>query len=231
MKIKKLTWDSNFFQKNIGELHVENAHLENPVLENFDLIVLKQKEDFEVQIPPYTQTFKETKVVFEKKLTTENLTDFSEIEDTDKEGKSFAFFRKLAYESGKHSRFLLDENFGTEKFRKLYDEWIINSLNKKFAIKTFYLQFQEKAVGFVTIQQSENIGKIGLIATSREFQGKGFGKKLLLFAENYCLKNGMNIMEIPTQKENHGACIFYEKLGYKIKEELIIKHFWKHDPI
>ena len=49
MKIKKLTWDSNFFQKNIGELHVENAHLENPVLENFDLIVLKQKEDFEVQ--------------------------------------------------------------------------------------------------------------------------------------------------------------------------------------
>ena len=104
-------------------------------------------------------------------------------------------------------------------------------MNKKFAIKTFYLQFQEKAVGFVTIQQSENIGKIGLIATSREFQGKGFGKKLLLFAENYCLKNGMNIMEIPTQKENHGACIFYEKLGYKIKEELIIKHFLKHDPI
>lgn len=226
MKINRLSWDSDFFGKEIGEITLSANDEQVFETENFDLIVVKQQEPFPVSIPNYKQIFEETKVIFEKELT-ENTVDLPEIKDTDASPKDWEFFKELAYESGKHSRFLLDENFGRENFEKLYDEWVINSLNKKFAVKTFYIEENNVAVGFATIQKAGNIGKIGLIATSPKYQGKGFGKKLLQYAENYCLNNGMKIMEIPTQKENLQACAFYIKLGYHIKNELIIKHLWK----
>jgi hypothetical protein len=44
-----------------------------------------------------------------------------------------------------------------------------------------------EAIGFVTVQKYDTLGKIGLIATHPDFQGKGFGKKLLKAAQNYYL--------------------------------------------
>jgi dTDP-4-amino-4,6-dideoxy-D-galactose acyltransferase len=34
-------------------------------------------------------------------------------------------------------------------------------------------------------------------------------------------------LHIPTQLANKAACGFYTKLGYKIIEKLIIKHYWR----
>lgn len=226
MKIKKLNWDSDFFERIIGEVFFLDSNI---AIENldFDLIVSKQNKSFDVEIPGFEKTFEETKVIFEKTLSPINQNNDLEIKDTDQEQRTSDFFKTLAYESGKNSRFLLDQNFGVEKFKKLYDEWVANSLNKKFAIKTFYIEAGNTPVAFVTVQKAELIGKIGLIATNPAFQGKGYGKKILIFAEDFCYQNGMKTMEIPTQKQNVQACNFYEKMGYKIKEEHIIKHFWK----
>ena len=226
MKINVLNWDSAFFNKKIGDVFFESPSvIEN--VENFNLIVTKQVLDFNFEISGFHQTFQETKVIFEKALNAKSDNYFSSIRDTDNNPKNIEDFLELAYTSGNFSRFLLDKNFGEENFKKLYREWVVNSLNKKFAIKIFYIEEDNQPIGFVTLQQSGNIGKIGLIATSPEQQGKGLGKKLLQFSENYCIENGMTTMEIPTQKENEQACQFYKKMGYTIKEELIIKHFWK----
>ena len=228
MEIKKLTWDTQFFNKEIGELFLEKAvGFLDIMTQNFELIVVKQLQDFEVGINGFEETFKETKVIFLKENLTINDNDFFEIKDTDSEEKDLDFFKYLAYESGKHSRFLLDKKFGEIKFKKFYDEWVINSNNKKKTKKTFYIEEENKAIGFVTLQQKENEGKIGLIAINPAFQGKGFGKKLLQFTGNYCVKNDITSLEIPTQKENRQACNFYEKMGYKIKKQELIKHFWK----
>jgi len=37
----------------------------------------------------------------------------------------------------------------------------------------------------------------------------------------------MDKMLIPTQKENILACNFYKKNGYSVKEETVIKHYWR----
>lgn len=224
-EIKTLSWDSDFFGKKIGEVTIDNAAILEPS-KNLDLIVVKQNKHSEISIKNFEKTFQETKVIFAKDLVVLNIIDDSIISDTDETNLGWEDFQSLAYESGKMSRFLLDQNFGEEKFKKLYNEWIINSLNKKFAIKVFYILQENKPVAFVTLQQSGDIGKIGLIATLPDFQGKGYGKKLLQFAENFCIENGLVQMEIPTQEENQQACGFYEKLGYKIKNKLVIKHFW-----
>lgn len=227
--IKKLDWDSDFFLKNIAEISLVNDEI--PTIENdiYDLIVIKQDIELPFEVEGYSQSFKETKVIFEKNLTKFKVGEFSEIRDSDKEDKEFSYFTDLAYESGKMSRFRLDEKFGEAKFQDLYDLWVINSLNKKFAIKLFFIEKDHKAIGFVTLQQDNNIGKIGLIATHPDFQGQGLGRKLLEYTENYCISNNIFQLEIPTQEENINACKFYHKMGYLVKEKIVIKHFWKDE--
>ncbi|MFP3591680.1 GNAT family N-acetyltransferase [Chryseobacterium sp. SIMBA_038] len=230
MNINFLQWDSDFFKKKIGEISLNKKENIN-FNDEYDLIVVKQSSDFDVDLEGYNLIFQETKVNFIKTLDDVNDSVYDIIQDTDHNEKSVDFFKGLAYESGKMSRFLLDPAFGEAKFKELYDMWIINSLNKKFAVKTFFIEEANEAIGFVTVQKYDTLGKIGLIATHPDFQGKGFGKKLLKTAEDFCIKNGITHLEIPTQKENTQACAFYEKQGYTIKDEIIIKHYWKNDSL
>lgn len=227
MKTNYLEWDSNFFDKKIGEIFLSTKDEIIFTEDNYDLIVVKQKIEFDLDLKGYDVTFSETKIIYEKALKIEdNITD-NIVQDTDSNEKQAEFFKQLAYESGKKSRFLLDEQFGESKFSELYDQWIINSLNKKFADKTFFIEKNNFAIGFVTVQIKGDLGKIGLIATHPNHQGQGLGKILLKKAEQYCVNNGCTQMEIPTQKQNVQACNFYEKQGYSIQQELIIKHYWK----
>lgn len=46
--------------------------------------------------------------------------------------------------------------------------------------------------------------------------------------EEYCLNNNIYELRIPTQKENVLVCTFYNKNGYQIIEETIIKHYWRY---
>lgn len=225
MKINYLQWDSDFFRRKVGDITIGKNEIVDP--EEYDLIVVKQPDDFDIELGGYDLSFKETKINFIKKLTHVSQSDFQMIKDTDVDEREIDFFKPLAYESGKKSRFLLDGKFGEQKFKELYDMWIINSLNKKFAVKIFYIEENATAIGFVTLQKFNTLGKIGLIATHPEYQGKGFGKKLLDKTEDYCIKNGITDLEIPTQKENIQACNFYKRQGYKINDEIIIKHYWK----
>lgn len=229
--LTKLKWDSNFFSKNIAELHITNGdELENQEFQSnhYDLIVTKQHQDLHIETQGFEETFKETKVIFSKYLNEIAYEISHEIFDTDCFPKEDKYFFQLAYESGKYSRFLLDPSFGETKFKELYNLWVLNSLNKTFAAKTFFTMDENLgATGFVTVQKSGKTAKIGLIATHPLLQGKGIGTCLLQRAENYCIENGIVTMDIPTQEQNVGACNFYQKMGYAVQERIILKHFWK----
>jgi putative wavS protein len=226
MNIKYLQWDSDFFNKKIGELSPNEA-IKVPfnLTQDYDLIIIKKNQDFSCEIDGYEKTFEETKILFEKKLSFDNINEII-IEDTDFQNKPPEDFYDLAYESGKYSRFKLDLNL-KNKFQDIYKKWVDNSLNKTFAEKVFYIHSEDTINGFVTLQRDGNTAKIGLIAVNPNFQGKGIGTKLLQAAEYYAIKNNMDKMLIPTQKENILACNFYKKNGYSVKEETIIKHYWR----
>lgn len=226
MKINTLDWDSTFFKIKVGEIRCENiSAIDNS--ENFDMFYLMQKHNLPLEIDGFSLTYKETKIIFSKNMEYYHNDESNDIMDTDVIIKDAEYFEQLAFLSGYHSRFLLDKNFGTNSFKKLYKEWVINSLNKKFAKKIFYIEDNDRCISFITLQQCGNLGKIGLIATSEDYQGKGLAQKILKHTENYCIKNNIEKLEIPTQEENEQACRFYHKMGYKITEKLIIKHYWK----
>lgn len=222
MCIKKLIWDSDFFNFEIGEI-TENSNFENA--NDFNLLVLKQSKESNVIIDNFENSFQETKIIFSKKIDT--IIDIIDVEDTDFESLTPNHLYDLAYESGKHSRFLLDKNFKENQFKELYQKWIDNSLNKQFADKIFYTKKENKITGFVSVKKQDNFATIGLIAVDKEQQGQGIGRILIQKVEQYCTNNHISELRIPTQKENQQACYFYTKNGYTILEETIIKHYWK----
>jgi len=158
MNIKYLQWDSDFFNKKIGELSPNEAiNVPFNLTQDYDLIIIKQIKDFSCEIDGYEKTFEETKVLFEKKLTFDNINEIV-IEDTDFQNKPPEDFYDLAYESGKYSRFKLDLNL-KNKFQDIYKKWVDNSLNKTFAEKVFYIHSEDTINGFVTLQRDGNTAK------------------------------------------------------------------------
>lgn len=68
--------------------------------------------------------------------------------------------------------------------------------------------------------------KMRQVAVDLTAQGKGIGRLLVAFAEEYCLGNGYEVITLHARKN---ALLFYEKLGYDTEgdvfEEIGIPHF------
>jgi dTDP-4-amino-4,6-dideoxy-D-galactose acyltransferase len=225
MEIKKLDWDSDFFNIKVGE--IINPDTNSIVLkEDFDLIYVVSDEDLQLKVEGFENTFSETKVIFCKTIEnkiqeSDPIFKFDEVEINREQ------LYILAYESGKNSRFLLDKKFDESHFKKLYEAWIDNSINKKFA-DDILVYFQEDQIkGFVTYKIKNDAASVGLIAVNSASQGKGIGAKLLLYLENLIIEKEIKQIIIPTQLSNIQACSFYQKQGYSIKNKTYIKHYWK----
>ncbi len=228
--INRLDWDSDFFGMEVGEISIKNTSKKYLTidLDGFDWIILKQSTNATIVLDNFKNTFTETKHTFSKNLTGNTAPLASmDIQDSDEQMIAPEQLYDLAYESGKYSRFKLDPNLSVQKFKELYQKWVDNSLNHKFADKVFFIKNKAGILGFVTIKKNPNHASIGLIAVTENSQGKGYGKQLLKKAESYCISEGIQELRIPTQKENAMACQFYNKNNYHISEELILKHYWK----
>jgi dTDP-4-amino-4,6-dideoxy-D-galactose acyltransferase len=222
--IKRLDWDSSFFEIEVGEFLLVAKNNANS--ENFDLLYVKNEKDFELELVGFENLFSETKVVFSKSLFEsqfENQNVFL-LKDTH---YNMDEIYELAYESGKYSRFFLDANFKATKFQELYQKWVDNSINNTFADAVLVYQENNQTMGFVSYKINNGTATIGLIAVSPNHQGKGIGGILLKYVEKTLCQNNVKTLFIPTQKTNEAACNFYKKQGYSIHEATIIKHYWK----
>lgn len=224
IRIKKLEWDSEFFNLKVGDFNLTDSEI--PDCSDFDLVYIKSDKENDLVINGYEKSYTETKIIFRKILNNFNLTN-SSIFDVSDINYSIEELKQLAYESGKYSRFKLDLNIDPKKFFELYDLWVINSLNKKFADNVFVYKEDCKTIGFVTYIVTNGIATIGLIAVSPNYQGRGIGGKLLKFVENRLLENNIKTLLIPTQFQNEEACFFYKKQGYHVYEKNFIVHYWK----
>jgi ribosomal protein S18 acetylase RimI-like enzyme len=226
--MRKLEWDSAFFNLEVGVIE-SGDDLKKGNYFNFDLLYLKTNE--ELSLPGFRLNYQENKVLFEKDIIAFTTTS-DNIKQISKVAYNIDEIYELAYESGKYSRFKKDNLFGESNFKKLYKEWIDNSIAKQLADDILLYLIEDKIVGFVTFKKHTNYSQIGLIAVDKDYQGKGIGSQLISEVENYLCKEGIKKLRIPTQLENKEACFFYKKIGYEIIENTPIKHYWKiHDTI
>jgi ribosomal protein S18 acetylase RimI-like enzyme len=223
--IRKLEWDSLFFNLNVGELSI-NDYIDSLDYSDYDLLYVISSDDFDLELKGVTNSFSEQKIKFHKELKElQQLSDnvFS-YEETDYEIQEVY---ELAFESGKQSRFLLDMNFESEKFKELYKLWIDNSISSNFADDVLFYKYKGKTLGLLTYKTNGTNAFVGLIAVSNDHQGKGIGGNMLTHLETVLYAKGIYNLTIPTQGQNQQACYFYNKIGYSISEKTYIKHYWK----
>ena len=227
--INQLDWDSKFFELQIAECFIDNQSVIN-VEKTYDLIYVFSNSDKDINLPGYSESYKENKIVYIKDLD-KNQLDCENILSFSSTNFSREQLYKLSFESGKYSRFKKDKKFSIQQFENLYKRWIDNSLDFGFSDDILVYVEEKKIIGFISYKIKNNEATIGLVAVLPNYQGKGIGKKLLQVVENELIKNDIKVLNIPTQKENLEACSFYEKRGYKVKQSIIIKHFWRNDSI
>jgi dTDP-4-amino-4,6-dideoxy-D-galactose acyltransferase len=233
MKIEYLKWDSEFFNIKIGSLNITDKSLEDiqrissiQANESYDLLYIFS-ENYDTVLNKELQ--KTGAVLVDKKVTYHKTISGSSItNETVKaySGRLTDELEELAYESGHKSRFKLDPRLN-HKFKEMYKLWIENSLNGKMADRVFTTQEQDKITSFVTVKNKQGTGSIGLIAVSKQYQGKSIGKLLLDKTEEWYYNNNILRAEVVTQQDNIGACRFYEKNGYTVKNVQYIYHLWR----
>ena len=93
---------------------------------------------------------------------------------------------------------------------------------KFFMYATIAVLYQNnKIIGFISFYCNNTDNRtafISLIAVLPEYTKKGFGKKLMEEAFEYCKNKEMKYIRLEVKKNNINALTFYQKFGFKIEK-------------
>lgn len=217
--IRYLEWDSNFFGYKIGESQ-GMPDVNEAKKEGYKLLYVKSKTPI-AELD--NQFYSDHKIIHRKELTSPTeLTGVKSLKGTPLTND----LQNLAYEAGHVSRYKLDPHFKNDEFKKLYKEWIKNSLSGEIANEVFGYFEDEKCLGFITVKIKGSEASIGLLVIDPSAQGRGLATILTKAAESYAQSNGASYLLVATQASNTNACRFYTKNGYQEYNEELIYHLW-----
>jgi len=226
----ELDWDSKFFGFSVAKITYNSK--------NTDIYELPLKYklfylfcDCYLKLDHIKRIFCKTdvilvdeKITFNKRL--EKQLNFKIEKNIQLQNENDSKLYELAFQSGIYSRFLVDENIGKNKFKKMYKLWIDNSL-KNENIDVLVYKSKIDIEGFLTFDYTSDIAKIGLIAVSEKSRGNKIGTKLIEHVEYLSFKKEIKDLQVTTQRKNVGACKFYEKFGFKEVNKKYIYHIWQ----
>ena len=234
--IQHLEWDSKFFGLRIFKVNIDTKKTspsEFKIIKsrlnelNADCAYLMLNEiDKDWSSFFYEQNVKclDEKIVFQKQL--QNIKPKTpDLNIESYESNLNSDLRMLGLESGKYSRFKLDEKL-RNKFESLYDAWLENSLNRSIADSFLIYKKENQILGMITGKCHDDVATIGLFATHPNFQRQGVGKSLISMAEFSFQSKNIKTIQVATQSANIQACNFYRKCGYEILSITPIYHFW-----
>lgn len=134
--------------------------------------------------------------------------------------------RALALQSGKYSRYKIDPNFGHGAFERMYTIWLERAVAGAIAKDVLVFKEGGRELGFATVGVKNGRANIGLIAVDAEARGKGIGVHLVNTALAKAKEWGIAQIDVVTQKDNAGACRFYERCGFTQEKIEHIYHVW-----
>ena len=129
-------------------------------------------------------------------------------------------------ESGRFSRFYVDDNIPKYKYNELYGLWIINSVSKQIADVVLVCKIKSSIIGFVTLKIKNDFGAIGIIAVNETYRGYGVGKSLMYSAENWFKEKGVLYIQVVTQNANFSGKKLYENCKYTLEKKEFFYHIW-----
>ena len=136
-----------------------------------------------------------------------------------------AALERLALQSGEYSRYRIDAGFRNGEFERLYREWISSSLEGKDGKCIYVAGAPDQPTGMMTLEPGLSV-RIGLFAVAPEQRRQGIGRKLIAYAEQFCVRHHAQELRVATPTQNQGARRFYESCGFKQVREECIFHAW-----
>jgi dTDP-4-amino-4,6-dideoxy-D-galactose acyltransferase len=228
-----LQWDSRFFEKKVGRIHVPSALPLDGILkkachQKYDLLyIFSGLEIADSVINSFDLLDVGGHVKFSKCL------DVASPVSTDCDSNIHSYetkelspeIREIAYLSGHLSRFKIDPLLPSGSFKTLYELWLANTLERHPMAAVYVYQVNEKPAGLISYEWDDGICSIGLLAVLPAFQGQGFGAKLMKHVESLSAAEGMKSIQVKTQLSNESARSLYgKKLGYDEVERSFLYH-------
>lgn len=232
--IKFLEWDSTFFNKKIGKLELAEASISlselNIIISNtdFDLIYLFVPPSVaikEVLTNINNALLVDEKTTYYKHLQQSTFSSSPNIKPVVDMDNALV---DLAVQTGSFSRFNIDPNFERTAYKRMYTEWIKNSLNHSIADEVFVFENGQKKLGLVTVGKKGTRADIGLLGVDTNARGQGIASALIAKVEEFALNNKFEELQVVTQGGNKPACMLYEKCGFAVESVINIFHVWKH---
>lgn len=133
---------------------------------------------------------------------------------------------ELAYRSGRLSRFFKDNNFEKGAAQRLYREWVDKSVSREIAHDVLVYETMHEKAGFITLGIKDGEARVGLLAVSERYGGRGIGTILMNEAKRRAMLRGCTTIRVATQQQNRAACNFYEKNGFAKTDNTFVYHLW-----
>lgn len=219
--MKKLDWDTEFFQVNFFELEESDYDNFSNIIEKgldapFCIQKLCESENVIEKLKSLGFRVLEEKLTYSAKISelifpSESIDSI--VESTSNLLNSLQVSNEDLFLEG---RFHHLETVTKKQANKFYLRWIENVLNKSFETISLSLKHENLEIGYCTLNINDNCARIGLFGILRSYQGKGFGKRLLSGVFSYCAENEIEFIEVSTQGTNEAARGLYQKLGFKL---------------
>lgn len=231
MAIKILTWDTEFFNKNVGELKVsagDKIHASEAATEarklNLECLYIRIPSDQTSLIAEFEKLGAAPaarQVLLEKTLT--DSTSLPGPDDVRHE--DLPSLTRLFESLSSQSRFAADDRFGKAEAARLYRAWFEATL-KDPEREIFLSRNSGEVHGFVTTRRRDNHWMIDLVAVAPSAQGKGLAGELLKRAECWVRTKGGRKMQVVTQDLNSAALSAYGKFGFQEVSRETVLHLW-----
>ncbi len=114
-----------------------------------------------------------------------------------------------------------------EMFQENINQSSVWVLTEQGSIKGVVVLNESQSPEWEAITWQSNDGKqlvIHSLAIHPDYQGKGYGRALLRFCEEFALKNDYSAMRLDAFSENESALRFYERSGYGFRGEVRFAH-------
>jgi hypothetical protein len=226
-------WDTDFFGFKVAKTEMDYlwfnsiTRLERLFNEDIELVIFNStKPDFEAfnnKFYDIAKVYNRIPIIKEVKTLTKNHPNISSYED-ELPSPELTALAKLA---GKDGRFGRDARISATQYNRIFEEWIVNSVNRTVADEVLVYNHDGKVVGFATIKiQGEN-GYAPLFAVNRNFEGKGVSFALMRAVENNLIENNCKYLISGTQEINNKALTSFKRFGMKLQPPEHIYHLWK----
>ena len=237
-----LSWDTTFFGQRIGK--VNHEHLTEDTAHQIDawsadqqidcLYFLANDDPDTVRIAEdYHYRLHDVRITLETKISPSSLNKLQFAPDFVPGNADMADAQALlplTQETFTHSRFYHDPNFSKQQCDKLYETWLLRSLDRSFADAVFKIDYQGMPCAYITgsLDQEEKIGSIGIVGVSSTVRGHNLGSHLINAILRYFSEQGMESCEVVTQARNIAAQRLYQKCGFRTSNVQLWYHKWYH---